>query len=214
MLPRNDAAEPTVLQVQGLCHGFPGRPLFAQWSADLPAGLTLIQGSDGTGKTTLLRLLAGDCAPHSGRLVLGGADAATQPERYRAQVFWRDPRAPWPQEVSPQDWATEFSTRHEQWSDAQWRAHVAGFGLAPHLHKAMHQLSAGSQRKVLLAAALASGAPLTLVDEPVAALDKASIAYLQEALVREASNTARAVVVAHYDTLGNLPWRRTMALPE
>ena len=84
-----------------------------------------------------------------------------------------------------------------------------------HLHKPMYQLSSGSQRKVLLAAALASGAVLTLLDEPLAALDKPSISYLLQALEAEARAPrwpGRAVLVAHHEALGDLPWCARIAL--
>ena len=61
-------------------------------------------------------------------------------------------------------------------------------------------------RKVLMAGALASGAPLTLIDEPVAGLDKPSIQYLARALTSVAAQPGRLVVVAHYETLAGVPW--------
>ena len=204
-----------VLRVQGLSFGYPGHSLFQDWSADFPAGLSLVQGGDGAGKTSLLRLLAGDCVPQAGCVTLRSVDSVRGAARYHAQVFWRDPRAPWPERLTPQAWADELAARHPRWSGARWQAHVAGLGLAPHLPKPMYQLSAGSQRKVLLAAALASGAALTLLDEPVAALDKPSIAYLLQALEAEARTPpwpGRVLIVAHYDALGELPWRRMLLL--
>lgn len=210
-------ASPPALRAEGICFGFAQRPLFQHWSADFPAGLVLVQGGDGAGKTSLLRLMAGEWAPQAGRMLLHGTSATQQPAQYRAQVFWRDPRAPWPQAMTAQDWAAELRTVHARWSEEDWHAHVVGWGIAGHLHKAMHQLSAGSQRKVLMAGALASGAPLTLLDEPLAGLDKASIAYLLQALQREASaprTAGRVLVVAHYDALGDLPWRHRVVLPE
>ncbi|MBS0506375.1 MAG: ATP-binding cassette domain-containing protein [Proteobacteria bacterium] len=204
-----------VLRVQGLGFAYPGHDLFHGLNADFPAGLSLVQRGDGAGKTSLLRLLAGDCAAQAGCVTLNGVDAVRDAARYRAQVFWRDPRAPWPERLTPQAWADELAARYPSWSHALWQAHAAGLGLAPHLGKPMYQLSAGSQRKVLLAAALASGAALTLLDEPVAALDKPSIAYLLQALEAEARTPpwpGRVLVVAHYDALGELPWRRTLLL--
>ena len=204
-----------VLHVQGLGFGFPGHSLFQDWSADFPAGLSLIQGGDGTGKTSLLRLFAGETAPQAGSVTLLGMDAVRQPAEYRAQVFWRDPRAPWPDTLTPLTWVERLPAHHPRWSGEAWRAHVAGFGLAMHLHKPMYQLSSGSQRKVLLAAALASCAVLTLLDEPLAALDKPSISYLLQALEAEARAPrwpGRAVLVAHYDALGDLPWCARIAL--
>lgn len=148
-------------------------------------------------------------------MILLGVDATVQGNDYRAQVFWRDPRAPWPEDLTPQAWVDDVAARYARWSDEDWRSHVAGFSLAQHLHKPVYQLSSGSQRKLLLAAALASGAALTLLDEPVAALDKASITYLLQALEREARTLRlpqRAVIVAHYDELGGLPWRHKIQL--
>jgi len=209
------ASNAPVLRVQGLGFGFAGHGLFKDWSADFPAGLSLVLGGDGSGKTSLLRLLAGDCVPQAGRVLLRGMDLMEQGSAYRAQVFWRDPRAPWPEMLAPQAWVEDISARHARWSDEDWSTHTLGFGLAQHLHKPMYQLSAGSQRKVLLAAALASGAALTLLDEPVATLDKASIAYLLQALEQEARaprSPGRAVIVAHYEELGDLPWSHTVTL--
>ena len=52
-----------VLQVEGLGFDYPECKVFAQWSMGLPAGLALARGDESSGKTTLLRLLAGELAP-------------------------------------------------------------------------------------------------------------------------------------------------------
>jgi energy-coupling factor transporter ATP-binding protein EcfA2 len=59
-------------------------------------------------------------------------------------------------------------------------------------------LSTGTRRKIFLAAAFASGAAVTLLDEPFAALDKASINMMLELLQEAASHRSRAWVVADY----------------
>jgi len=59
-------------------------------------------------------------------------------------------------------------------------------------------LSAGSRRKVLLAAAFASGAALTLLDMPFAALDASACRTLREVLADCADHPRRAFVVADY----------------
>ena len=79
----------------------------------------------------------------------------------------------------------------------------------------MYQLSSGSQRKVILAAALASGAALTLMDEPLAALDRASIAYVQHALsALAAAPNGRVLLVAHYETLPGVACAAVLDLPD
>src|SRR3990167_4882474 len=60
---KNMNEETTVLQVQGLGFSHPQQPVFAGWSARVGPGTTLVQGGESSGKTTLLRLLAGALAP-------------------------------------------------------------------------------------------------------------------------------------------------------
>ena len=62
-----------VAQVDGLCFSYPQGRLFTDWSARFAAGLTCIQGDEGSGKTTLVRLLAGDLPAQAGRLQVAGA---------------------------------------------------------------------------------------------------------------------------------------------
>jgi ABC-type cobalamin/Fe3+-siderophores transport system ATPase subunit len=58
---------------------------------------------------------------------------------------------------------------------------IDGLALEPHLFKQIQMLSSGTRRKVWIAAAFASGAALTLLDDPLAALDKSSalLCYLR-----------------------------------
>jgi ABC-type multidrug transport system ATPase subunit len=210
-------ADTTLLQVHDLAFAHPGRPLWSGWSQDWRAGVGLVRGGDGSGKTTLLSLLAGQLAPARGRLVLCGTDLAAQPSAYRRQVFWMDPRAPGlPAQagLTPGQWLQTLPARHPLWSEAALQSHVQGWDLAPHLAKPFHALSTGTQRKCFMAAALASGAPLTLIDEPVAGLDKPSIRYLQQALGALAQARDRLVLVAHYEALPGVDWGSTVDLPD
>lgn len=203
------------LQVRSIGLDVPGAAPLCGFSADFVPGLALLIDEEGEAKTPLLRLLAGEQAPGAGTVRWRGRDVAALPAAERAaQVFWRDPRREWP-EVSPAQWARESSVRHPAWNEAAWQEHVQGLGLAEHLHKEMFRLSTGSKRKVLLAAALASGAPLTLVDEPEAALDWASIRYLRGALAgaaRRSGETGRVFVVAHYEPVPEVPWGQVVRL--
>lgn len=55
---------------------------------------------------------------------------------------------------------------------------VAGLSSQEHAGMCLYMLSSGTRRKVLLAAVLASGAALTLLDEPFATLDRPSVNFL------------------------------------
>ena len=201
------------LQVQSLSFGYPHGAVLDHFDATLLPGLTLVRGNESAGKTTLLRLLAGELAPQGGRLVLAGLDGQAAPEAYRAQVFWADPRSEALNDLTPLAWYARLPHHHGAWDAAALDAHVAGFCLQPHLDKPLHALSTGSRRKVLMAGALASGAPLTLIDEPIAGLDRSSVAYLVQALAQYGSQPGRMIVVAHHEALAGVPWGQVVDLP-
>lgn len=103
---------------------------------------------------------------------------------------------------------------YPHWSAATLAEHLQGWRLAEHVGKPFYALSSGTQRKIFMAAALASGATLTLIDEPLGGLDRASIQYLQEALAARAADTQRLVLVAHYEVLPGITWDAVIDLPE
>ena len=200
-------AEAFLLQVQGLRFAYPECTVLQNLSFTSPAGLVLVRGDESSGKTTLLRLLAGELAPQAGRMALQGGAGV------EGNTFWADPRsAEWDQ-LTAQAWLGGLPARYSGWDAAALSAHIDGFALQEHLAKPFYALSTGSKRKVLMAGALASGAALTLIDEPVGGLDKPSITYLSKALAEVAAQPGRVVVVAHYEVLPGVPWGVVVDLP-
>ncbi len=194
------------LQVDGLRFSYPECAVLNALSLAWPAGLALVRGDESCGKTTLLRLLAGELAAQAGRITLQGTSLDEAPKAYAQKVFWIDPRSGELDTLTAQGWLDSLPARYPQWDAAALDAHTEGFALHEHLHKPLYALSTGTKRKVLMAGALASNAPLTLIDEPVGGLDKPSIRYLAQALASQATRSDRLIVVAHYDTLADVPW--------
>lgn len=156
----------------------------------LPPGLVAITGDEGAGKTTLLRAIASE-VPAALWLDLA--------------LPGQDPQSP------PQVWdALQASCPH--WQPALQQDLVEAFGLQDHLAKQLFMLSTGSRRKVALVGLLASGATVTCLDQPYAALDKASIAVVRDFLADMADHERRTWVVADYLADPGLPWRRRVAL--
>lgn len=188
-----------ILSARGLCHAWAGGPsLFDGLDLDLPAGVSLLQGEEGCGKTTLFKLLSGELLPGRGTLIVGGIPLATQPERYRQQVFRTDPRSAALDGFTPTSWFDAMGQRYPDFRRDALPELIHGFSLDAHIHKPMYMLSTGSQRKVWLCAALAAGAPVTLLDEPFAALDAPSIRYLTQCLQDASPHNTRAWVLADH----------------
>ena len=201
-----------MLEIDGLSFGFAQRILFSDFSARLGAGVTLVRGGDGRGKTTLVRLLAGALPADRGDVRLNGIGLRAQPALYRQQVFWVDPQTDAFDQISALAYFKTIQATYPGFDAAQLPALAEGLSLTPHLEKPLYMLSTGSRRKVWLAAAFASGATLTLLDGPFAALDKPSIAFVMELLEAAARHPTRACVVTHYEGLGSVPLAGTVDL--
>ena len=80
-----------LIRVEGLRWSFPQaeQALFQALSFDLPAGVSWLGGDEGRGKTTLLRLLAGQLSPQAGRITIAPGSGATG-----HRVAWHEPAGP------------------------------------------------------------------------------------------------------------------------
>lgn len=208
---------PAVLEVDGLCFAYPQRPLFSGLTARVPGGVCLVLGGDGSGKTTLLRLLAGELAAQAGTLRINGVALADQASAYREQVFWVDTRTVDHDQITALQYFALQRLRYPGFlpvASAGMAELVAGLSLAEHLEKPLYMLSTGSKRKVWLAAAFAAGAPVTLLDDPFAALDKPSVAFVSRFLAGVADDPTHSWIVAHHDVLGTVPLATVIELPD
>lgn len=144
-----------------------------------------IHGSNGSGKSTALRIAAGLSLCDSGRVQRGasmsyvGHDDALLTDCTVAQNLYHLARL-----------------------DPQWKAqdvgkHLDGFSLQPMLHKRVRALSQGTRRKVNLVLQLASAAPLMLADEPFAGLDESSSDYLRRCYALRVSQGAALLWTHH-----------------
>lgn len=178
-----------VVQIRGLGFAHPRQvALFTDWSLDLLPGVTWVGGDESTGKTTLLRLLAGELQPQSGSLRMGAGTT----------LAWAEPRSAAFDALTPTAYWAGLQARYPGWDAPLLADLMDGLALEPHLAKTLTMLSAGTKRKVFLAGALASGATVTLLDEPFAALDRASIELVLEFLQEASAHPSRAWVVADY----------------
>ncbi|MBM3361907.1 MAG: ATP-binding cassette domain-containing protein [Betaproteobacteria bacterium] len=197
-----------LLRIEDLCWSFPasGRPLLHHISAEIPAGVTLITGDEGCGKTTLLQLLAGERQAQAGQIL---TDRPVSPQELQALSCWHDVR-------DTRFDAVAVSELFQQWVPAEEQAHlpplIDGLDLAPHLNKPLYQLSTGGRRKVLIAASLARSCRLILLDQPFSALDTPSMGFLRRQFAARAARRDQALVIADYTAPEGVPLAATLEL--
>jgi ABC-type multidrug transport system ATPase subunit len=153
-------------------------------------GLNAVTGDEGSGKTHLLRDLS----------------------QSTANALWLDLRLPEHDEHTPEQVWAELQANCPRWS-AELQADLTdALQLLDHLGKQLFMLSTGSRRKVALVGLLASGASITCLDQPYAALDLPSVRVIRAFLADMADHRARAWVVADYEADPDLPWASMIPL--
>ncbi len=196
----------SILQLSGFGVAYGARVVIADFSLDLDqTGLHLIVGPAGGGKSTLLRTLAGRNEGAPGLQVWGTARFCDRPlhdvpEERRPPLVEQNLQL-LSRTVSRS--LAESLPRRGALSRAEQRAHfkkhLAFWGLddlVDRLDDEGHLLGRGDQRRVALAAALQSDAPLLLLDEPTAGLDDADADALLD-LIADAACTRAVLLVTH-----------------
>ena len=191
-----------ILRVDALSFSYPGRPVFTGWSASFGPGLSWVRGSNGSGKSTLLKLLVGALTPLDGRLSLRGMDAATTGLDYRREVYWCGPGAVAFEHLRPPEFYAFLRGLYPRFDADGAQALALELGLAPFLGKRLSELSTGTQRKVWLSAAFHAGTAVVLLDEPLNALDMASVRTVRARLARCAQDRGTAWIVVSHEDLG------------
>lgn len=161
------------------------RLLFKALSFTLaPGGALHLTGPNGSGKSSLLRLLAGLLRPFAGTIT-------APPLSYLGHDVALKPRMKLAQEL--QHWA--------RLDDAESRlpAAMAAMNVASLAEVPCRHLSSGQRRRAGLARAIASGAPLWLLDEPTAGLDTASTDLLATAMHTHRASGGLIVAAVHTD---------------
>ncbi len=159
-----------------------------------------IVGHSGTGKTTLLRCLAGLMPPTAGEVRFEGA-RVTEPPRGLAVVFQDYSRSllPWMSVAKN----VELPLKGKGLSAAARRAEVAGaleaVGLAGHADKLPHELSGGMQQRVAIARALAYRPEVLIMDEPFASVDAQTRADLEDLTLRLRREFSASVLLVTHD---------------
>ncbi|HEY8981993.1 MAG TPA: ATP-binding cassette domain-containing protein [Streptomyces sp.] len=173
----------------GRRYGPRGPWIFRGVGLDLPAGsLTRVEGANGTGKSTLLRLLARIDAPSEGRIA-GRPRTAYVPERFPSALPF-----------TPVSYLTHLGAIHGL---ARGRAaQVAGewlerFGAAGFARTPMGRLSKGSSQKVAVAQAFVGEPELLVLDEAWTGLDTEARGELERAVAERTAAGGAVVFVDH-----------------
>jgi heme exporter protein A len=173
------------------------RVLFRELSFSVAGGeLLRVSGQNGSGKTSLLRILCGLLTPTAGEVRWKGARIAQLAEDYSRQLFYLGHAAAVKDDLTPAE-NLEIACRLAGLSFQKFslRSALEAYSV-PDLP--VRKLSQGQRRRSALARLLLSEAvPLWLLDEPFVALDPAASAFTEELLSRHVARGASVVYTTH-----------------
>lgn len=143
-----------------------------------------IVGFTGSGKTTLIKMLAGLLEPDSGEILYKGKPVSG-PNMERGIVFQNYSLLPW---LTVEDnIGLAVNQVYPQWSEKKKKDHIEKYvgmvNLLPAIHKRPAELSGGMRQRVAVARTLAMNPQLLLLDEPLSALDALTRGTLQEEII-------------------------------
>ncbi|KQN55036.1 MULTISPECIES: cytochrome c biogenesis heme-transporting ATPase CcmA [unclassified Erwinia] len=173
------------------------RVLFCDLSFTVAAGdIVQVEGANGAGKTSLLRLLTGLSRAEQGEVLWQQKSILQQRESWHQQLLYLGHQPGVKAVLTPFENLRFYHPDHSQ--DALWQAleqvDLAGYETVP-----AGQLSAGQQRRVALARLWLSQARVWILDEPLTAIDKAGVAALTALFVRHARQGGAVILTTHQD---------------
>jgi heme exporter protein A len=154
--------------------------LFADLSFSLQGGeLLRLRGSNGSGKTSLQRMLCGLLEPAAGEVLWKGENIRAQRDEFNADLLYLGHLNGIKSELTGfENLRISASLRGEAPSEDQIYQALGEIGLAGREDLPTQVLSQGQKRRVALARLLLSDAALWVLDEPFTALDVAAVAQL------------------------------------
>jgi heme exporter protein A len=173
-----------------------------------PRQLLHISGPNGTGKTTLLRVVCGLLRPEQGLVSWLGSSIASVRAEYQAALAYASHEPALKADLTALENLRFAVGLKRRVSPSELRAHLERTGVGACADLPARVLSAGQRRRVAMARVLAMSASLWLLDEPFTNLDAAGTDLMTGLLQFHVAQGGAALVVAHHDLTVDVDMRR------
>src|SRR5580700_11008899 len=173
-----------------------------------PRELLHVSGPNGTGKTTLLRVVCGLLRPEQGSVNWLGRSITTYRTEYQAALAYASHEPALKSDLTALENLRFAVGLKRRVTAEELRAALARTGVAGCADLPARVLSAGQRRRVAMARVLAMRATVWLLDEPYTNLDAAGSELISELLQTHVAGGGLALVVAHHELKLNCTVRR------
>jgi len=166
-----------MIRLHNIYHSYADKPVLNKLSIDFKSNqISCLLGGSGSGKTTILRLIAGLETPQKGSILIDKTIATQNseikilPHQRKIGFIFQD-LALWPHFTIYKNIAFGLTEKKEKNSQVRVKEILDFFDLTAHQNKYPHQLSGGQKQLVALARALVLKPKVLLMDEPLSSLD-------------------------------------------
>lgn len=184
-----------MVNIRDLHFSYGRKPVFTGLSLDLqPGHIYGLLGRNGTGKSTLLRNIAGLLFPRSGSIEVQGFAPGKRLPAFLQKVFLVPEEFRLPA-ISVTQWVKYSAPFYRSFSREDFDKYLSEFGISRDL--GLNELSYGQQKKALISFALATNAPLLLLDEPTNGLDILSKSQFRKVIAGAADDKKCILISTH-----------------
>jgi heme exporter protein A len=172
-----------------------------------PGELLLLEGQNGSGKTSLMRAIAGMLSLEKGEIFWNDIEVTQQRQEFHGALVWLAHRTGLKGDLNlVENLRFEASLRPQNKADLT--AICERLGIARLKRLPLRSLSAGQQRRVALARMLMADVPIWLMDEPFTNLDREGRKLVMELTEEHLQKGGMCVMAAHQDVEISAPVKR------
>jgi len=189
--------------------------LFKEVSLALsPGEIVQIQGTNGCGKTSLLRILTGLSQAEAGDIYWNDIDIEDDPATFRENLIYIGHLNGLKGELTASENLEHARLNLSQSTEINTEDALEKVGLAGYEHIVAHQLSAGQKRRVTLARLHLTTAPLWILDEPITAIDVEGVKAFEQTIEAHAKKGGMVILTTHQAlSFGAAPTRSLSLTP-
>lgn len=175
------------------------KPLFADVSFEIKPGQALhLEGDNGVGKTSLLRIVCGLSPADAGEVRWQGHRIQDAAAAFRSALFYLGHGLSLKEELTAlENLLSDAAVAGRPLTSAQALHALARMGLRGREHLPLRVMSQGQKRRTALARLLASQAPLWVLDEPFVALDTKAVDGLRVLLAEHVAQGGMVLFTSH-----------------